>query len=984
MGTGSLRIIKFRGRNWMFNNSNDGYLKKPGMGDSLVNLIPTDPEKYQQWLQAQRAFYAKWDDQLQKLLCIQPDDLLNIESDKSLEHVWAETFDERLTEPDHEPTYQPGFDEYTYTIDLDLEVFSIDHSAHYRLNHIPRNGDWIKGLYYETRHPRYHLQRRFVFPNFVPAESVASLAIENTNFSRQSLKYWGSLQVKQVSVKLPTRSGVSSILLDVFDVFQQRQLHDLSVNLLSWTASDLPFREIAFFIICLAAGGDHLAIIDERRIIKPCWSQNFAAHISGSGSNGPRELITSVGVGFHLEGEPMGSAPDASNYWFGGVLVCLVPRLSQDDNIKKAIADAVKYGREECGRMSFNAVLISISNLLLFRSFPDGTVESSVIMPLVGTKGSTGMSAEQRHGKEWLDKEYERHLAKQTDAEAETLVGGNESSANEVMAITEDEDVYEGSMQGVEGGMSQDEAEATGLGGLNDSEGPTLNPNEHPCRETQIIATTKMGQRLITNEGAISADDMVVGFAEAGNDLCNAEQAEKIKDTAPTEQQEDESEEEVEESVNEDVQIATEDDAKKEIDEDSEYESVIFEDSWTIKDTFLSLMQFFEATTLEYLKPSSDNGRNLPTEIIKMILDNVADMETFKSCKRVSRSFRSLCLQRPLLMDNIALLDLPLDERIYAKSTEKYPRQINHRAVDLSSGEHMEFHLATHSHRYGSYGDDAQPFYVVAGSEWNRKSFSPDCFLTFPGLDVQAPWYEDPSPSRWSRLFRPRSRSPTPDTFWDKAISHRHTHQYSDSKELCRFWWDEVGPKFFELPDISYRGYLDWYSHSDWLLPPSTKQCFGTTDLSKHKELFHYLLLRIKRASRFRDEDELWSEMIDEAKDYLGKPDLDPDINDEDDGRCDIVVGAADPFVLLTIGLDIRLFKWAQGFDESVTGHARKVASPFGELTEFNPGKTYSLLNTEDRVVIETFMNKAAERLKAAPHKTREEKALYYQEVMSS
>jgi len=44
--------------------------------------------------------------------------------------------------------------EWIYNIDLDLEVFSVDHGAYYRLNKIPRQREWINALAYNDANYR--------------------------------------------------------------------------------------------------------------------------------------------------------------------------------------------------------------------------------------------------------------------------------------------------------------------------------------------------------------------------------------------------------------------------------------------------------------------------------------------------------------------------------------------------------------------------------------------------------------------------------------------------------------------------------------------------------------------------------------------------------------------------------------------------------------------------------------------------------------
>lgn len=403
MGTRGYRIVKFRGRYWIFFNHWDSYLER--MGTSLVQSIPTDPEEYRTWLESQRDFFAKWDDRLQTFLCIQPEHLAIMQSDNATVDGWLTAFDERLQ--CGTPPYSTGFNdlwiEFTYTFDLDLEVFSIDSSAHYRLSRIPRNGDWIQTLSIIN-------DKRIVFPQLVPEESVASLVLDIEDFDTSASNYWKTLETTKVVSKVQSLSIVSRLRWKLFNIFQASLVNDLSVTLLGWTAKDLSFREIVFFIICLAAGGDRLALVDERRIIKPSVSQSYAAIIAGNKPDGERELISPVGVGYHLQGLPIVSAPSDSKYWFEGALICLIPRLNRVGIFGKAIADAVQYGRVQCARTSFNALLISIEDLVLVRSFPDGSVQHTALLPLISIKSHLSMDARQRYGDRVLGELYDAEV----------------------------------------------------------------------------------------------------------------------------------------------------------------------------------------------------------------------------------------------------------------------------------------------------------------------------------------------------------------------------------------------------------------------------------------------------------------------------------------------------------------------------------------------------------------------------------------------
>lgn len=73
------------------------------------------------------------------------------------------------------------------------------------------------------------------------------------------------------------------------------------------------------------------------------------------------------------------------------------------------------------------------------------------------------------------------------------------------------------------------------------------------------------------------------------------------------------------------------------------------------------------------------------------------------------------------------------------------------------------------------------------------------------------------------------------------------------------------------------------------------------------------------------------------------------------------VIGADDPYVILAVGVEVRLFRWQQGFDASVDEEARRKRSPSSILRELNPGKVLNILEKTDREEIEMFLDKAKE-----------------------
>lgn len=127
-------------------------------------------------------------------------------------------------------------------------------------------------------------------------------------------------------------------------------------------------------------------------------------------SEGDTELATCLGVGYHMTGLPVGSAPKDTKYSFEGALVCLVPRLDYPGLLENAIADAIEYGRARCTRNSFNAVLLSIEHLVLIKSFPDGGVDHTELLPLILIPTHYYKDPRARYGDRALDDIYDENF----------------------------------------------------------------------------------------------------------------------------------------------------------------------------------------------------------------------------------------------------------------------------------------------------------------------------------------------------------------------------------------------------------------------------------------------------------------------------------------------------------------------------------------------------------------------------------------------
>ena len=673
MGTRGYRIIKFKGRYWIFYNHWDSY--PDGLGQWLVDSIPADPEQYQKWLQSQRHLFAKWDSLLNELLTIQPEDMRKLLSGEPQEPDFYAAFDERL------PTNAPpgstssvkdddNWIEWTYTIDLDREVFTVDDGAHFTLNKIP--GTWMEALSEDILH------RRFLLPQLVPAESVATLALDPPSFTTSTDH--NNLQTRLVKPKnpdqsLPTYLAGIRLRWMLFDIIQKSQIDNLSVSLLSWHARDLPFREFAFFILCLASGGDHLALLDERYAKMPYTEALYFGIPSEHSSGTDIELATYLGVGYHMAGLPIGFAPEETKYWFEGALVCLVPRLDCPGILEQAIADAVEYGRAQCTKSSFNAVLISIEHLVLIKSFPDGTVDHTEVLPLIHIISHRSKDPRARYGDRALRTWYTHYYGIKKEKVKEP-----------------------------------DESDLGQLGQNSDQQN---NSDSRDNDNDKGVKIEEHGRR----EGIEEEEEMIRGH----NDTIATGEPECWSGSEYTKEDEEGPSSSDEESVHEVTRVIP-----------------IFVRDVAIKDTFMALVQFFNTIALETLRPAQPNAARLPDEICEMILYNVSDAKTYNACLKVSRRFRLICQQRPLVMDNIVFQDpLPrhqalssIQEKENSEVTSDPQTPPDFLATEVSSGHQMDIWLRSESRFH-----KAPTFLVVAGHEWNRKTVVEQS-ISFEGLRI--------------------------------------------------------------------------------------------------------------------------------------------------------------------------------------------------------------------------------------------------------
>ncbi|RFU25786.1 hypothetical protein B7463_g10550, partial [Scytalidium lignicola] len=405
MGTRGLRIIRFRGRYFVYYNQLDSYPES--LGTDIVNRIPNDRKRYKgtsartphssswqltyqfpilAWLEKERAIYAEINDEFEsEVVTISEEelrDLLAIEETRNNKSKvyphWrkldAELYDFPTTLCDS------GNDlmiEWVYLIDLDSELFAINNWVFFDLWNIP-NKRWMHAFgdndegedtFSAEVCPEasfYHAPKRYTYFAGVPAE-------ERENYLVQ-FQSWPCVTVQttsKVNVSSPAAlQQVISIIL--FESFTQRNTSRFWEYFTGWSYTDFAFREVAFAMLSLAAG--QFSIDNPNRFHGYFRKYDSDGYLIDRNEGGSPKLMPLFGSGYHVPDQEPGSAPSGTIYWFENVLVSLVPDTIFERDTEAAIAKAVDYGLKTA-KVDFQAVLFSVCNAIMLEiCITDGIV----------------------------------------------------------------------------------------------------------------------------------------------------------------------------------------------------------------------------------------------------------------------------------------------------------------------------------------------------------------------------------------------------------------------------------------------------------------------------------------------------------------------------------------------------------------------------------------------------------------------------------
>ncbi|PWY95056.1 hypothetical protein BO94DRAFT_530944 [Aspergillus sclerotioniger CBS 115572] len=391
MGTRGLFFIRCCGRYFVYYNQLDSYPE--GLGVAIVNEIPQDPEKYQEWFQFMRGVYAQLVKQLEtQALPVTIQTSQHEDSSVALIERYTKSFwavDDRLELPPLQAVL-PGLAdlciEWTYTLDLDREVLTIDNSLHLSLNKIPHGDAWIKYLGTDHRHRR-------VADSCTPKELVADL-IWKPEIDSASKERYHQFDVCVIALETFYNQDDISVtresLLDAtFSLINDQYRELLDGYVLEWEPSHFAFREIAFAVLSVAAGEVSFECIrnfDQNHIGEGYYLDRRNVSPSLTASCHPVTILPRFLYESHLPGVRPGSAPEGRMYWLKNVLVYLASGLDSVEVEEASVAEVVEAGLKQ-GLVGFYAMVFSIIDVVLLhvQKGSDGTihVNRSPLMALI-------------------------------------------------------------------------------------------------------------------------------------------------------------------------------------------------------------------------------------------------------------------------------------------------------------------------------------------------------------------------------------------------------------------------------------------------------------------------------------------------------------------------------------------------------------------------------------------------------------------------
>ena len=172
-----------------------------------------------------------------------------------------------------------------------------------------------------------------------------------------------------------------AMIFHFWSAVNEKSLATISLQL---RPQDLPFREMAYAVLCLAAGGRHVNLLPNGNVTA---NAAFGFVHEGPEYDENSEFVSILASGAHPQGSSPGTSPEGTIYWLDNILVLLTAQLYRPGAADEGISRIVLYCQKHHSTQYVDAVLIFIEHVVLVHVFPGGKMQHTAMMPLLDRYG---------------------------------------------------------------------------------------------------------------------------------------------------------------------------------------------------------------------------------------------------------------------------------------------------------------------------------------------------------------------------------------------------------------------------------------------------------------------------------------------------------------------------------------------------------------------------------------------------------------------
>lgn len=357
------------------------------LGTWLISHIPSSHPEYLSWLAAQRSQLSEREKLWEEHLAVQPSAF--------------ESRNPMATHAHHEDEgaprwFIPSHVDWVFIMDLDRQVLDVGDGLQFTLEKMPHI-DWAGIIEVRRKAAKVGLLHELfpgkrgetVLPLTDQREWEGASGCEEKLLEDSVMDEYRDPARRIVTPKsladIPWRRRHGPILrLLLFSVWSSYVELPLSTTLPQWDAEDAPFQEIAFTILCLAAGGKHVQALTTASSTRTAFDYDTVHALvscEGDQERQPEPMSLAMSCSWLADGSPAFPAGQTV-YWFDNVLVVLNTRLDESRVVDDGVERVVGYCHENYPASCVDAVLMSIKHIVLIRVLANGDVQHSALLPL--------------------------------------------------------------------------------------------------------------------------------------------------------------------------------------------------------------------------------------------------------------------------------------------------------------------------------------------------------------------------------------------------------------------------------------------------------------------------------------------------------------------------------------------------------------------------------------------------------------------------